>query len=81
LGERSSTVIVQPSASRRTVVERVTPSTEELLDATLAPPLDEEPTETELLDVPELEEEDRDEADAPSASAKTVVSITRPSAV
>ncbi|PAX06838.1 hypothetical protein [Sphingomonas lenta] len=73
-------MIVQPFASRRTVVERRTPSTVELLVATLEPPPDEELdelTDTELLDAPELCEE----ADTPPSSVLTLVSITRPSAV
>lgn len=71
-------MIVQPDASRRTLVERRSPSAPALLDAELDPLLDER-TETELLD--ELEPCERDAADAPFPSASTRVSITRPSAV
>lgn len=71
-------MIVQPLASRRTLVERCRPSEEALLVAVLRPSL-EELTETELLDEPCPE--DREEAAAPSAPAFTLVSITRPSAV
>jgi hypothetical protein len=77
---RSSTVIVQPDASRLTVTDRRTPSTTLVLVALLEPSPDElELDETELLDEPEPRA--LDEAEAPVSLALTVVRITRPSAV
>lgn len=77
-------VIVQPAASRRTLVDRRTPSTVVVLVAELAAPDPEPLDDTETLDDEvrgDRELDALDAAETPWPSMVTVVSIMRPSAM